>query len=457
VEGTPAQEIAILPKGPNPQQNTINRAELAAIPIAIQMGATNIATDSLASMYQIRKAVRRPQDLLDHQHNALLNSIADCILRSSQPIHLYKVKGHANIIGNEMADEIAKAAAKGDIPPDECLQFTEPSNDRSSRYWPYTSQQVEIRGEETTIHPPLADLKESLKRQSHEKCHLGSANQNTTYFAAWKKIEHLYDHEASNRFMTTTQISPQERSTALKYRYGVLYTRKLAMRYGHAPDSNCLLCGQVDGGHHTASGCPALSELYTSRHNKVGRQIMTRVLRGRKGAFLIQMDIGSAANCKQDNITNPTPRNIPWDSLPPAIQEAYHKRPELKNHRPDGLLYKPSTLTKAAKYWIMEIKICRDTEPLDKMDQAKSQHKHLIDTIKTADPKATVTYCPLLVGVTGTIYDHTIENLEILGVKDAALRKCIKEIHITAIKYLSTIYRTKRQAEKSKEIKNGHS
>jgi hypothetical protein len=38
---------------------------------------------------------------------------------------------------------------------------------------------------------------------------------------------------------------------------------------------------------------------------------MTRVLRGRKGAFLIQMDIGSAANCKQDNIMNPSVEATP--------------------------------------------------------------------------------------------------------------------------------------------------
>lgn len=316
---------------------------------------------------------------------------------------------------------------------------------------------MEIRGKETTVYPALVDLKEALKRQSHEMCHLGLANQNTIYFAAWKKIEHMCDLEASNRFMHTTCVSTQERTTALKYRYGALYTRKLAKRYGHAQDSRCLLCGNEDGGHHTASGCPAMTALYTARHNKIGRQIMTRIIRGRKGGFLIQMDIGSAANCQEDDIHHTTPRHIPWNSLPPAVQDAYHKCPELKNHRPDGMLYKPTTHNKPAKYWIMEVKICRDTEPNDKMDQANSQHKQLIETLKAADPRATVVYCPLLIGVTGTIYDFTIENLELLGVKDAALRQCIKDVHITAIKQLNIIYRTKRSTEQSKEIKNGHS
>jgi hypothetical protein len=144
----------------------------------------------------------------------------------------------------------------------------------------------------------------------------GLANQKTVYFAAWKGIEHMYDHEASNRFMHTTLVSTQERATALKYRYGALYNGKLAKRYGHAQHSRCLLCGNEDGCHHTASGCPAMTAMYTARHNKIGRQIMTRVIRGRKGGFLIQMDIGSAANCLEDNIPHPTPRHIPWHSLP---------------------------------------------------------------------------------------------------------------------------------------------
>jgi len=66
-------------------------------------------------------------------------------------------------------------------------------------------------------------------------------------------------------------------------------------------------------------------------------------------------------------------------------------------------------------------------------------------------------YCPLLIGVTGTIYDFTIENLELLGVKDAALRQCIKDVHITAIKQLKIIYSTKISTEQSKEITNGNS
>ena len=98
--------------------------------------------------------------------------------------------------------------------------------------------------------------------------------------------------------------------------------RKMAYRCGHAPSSKCLLCCDEDGGHHTASGCPALKRMYINRHNKVGRLIMTRVLRGRKGAFVIQMDLGSTENCAEDGIMAHQSRNIPWELLPRGLKEA---------------------------------------------------------------------------------------------------------------------------------------
>ena len=56
-------------------QHHINRAELVGILAALRHGAHMIATDSLSSMYQIKKMLRRPQDLLNHQHCDLIKEI----------------------------------------------------------------------------------------------------------------------------------------------------------------------------------------------------------------------------------------------------------------------------------------------------------------------------------------------------------------------------------------------
>ena len=264
-------------------------------------------------------------------------------------------------------------------------------------------------------------------------------------------IEERLDLPASNEYMTSGKIKYAERKTALRYRYGTMWTRKMAYRCGHAPSSKCLLCGDEDGGHHTASGCPALKRMYINRHNKVGRLIMTRVLRGRKGAFVIQMDLGSTENCAEDGIMAHQSRNIPWELLPRGLKEAVQQAQGTTDKRPDGMLYKPKNGNNPAEYWILEVKICRDSDPTGQQSKADYQHQVLIDKIKDIDPTAKVWYYPLLVGVAGTIYNSTTMNLQALGIKGQALKQCISEVHTAAVKSLHSIYTTKRKLEKPKE------
>ena len=88
----------IIPAGDSHPQNTINRAELVLILAALRHGAHMIATDSLSSMYQIKKMLRRPQDLLTHQHCQLIKEIVAEIVDRGLRTTLHKVKGHASVM-----------------------------------------------------------------------------------------------------------------------------------------------------------------------------------------------------------------------------------------------------------------------------------------------------------------------------------------------------------------------
>ena len=258
-----AQEVPIIPLGDSHPQNTINRAELVGILAALKHGANRIATDSLTSMYQIKKMLRRPQDLLNHQHCELIRQIAAEIANSRDlKVTLHKVKGHSYIIGNEKADEIAKAAATGETPHEACEMYDMPSNDRSTQYWPHETKWNNIwtrtNGQRQLIDRvkrmrPLTDLHDAVRHYCHDKSRFGMANRATCYFEAFKRIEDTLDLPASNEFMTPGKVKYAERKTALRYRYGTMWTRKMAYRCGYAPSSKCLLCGEEDGGHHTAS------------------------------------------------------------------------------------------------------------------------------------------------------------------------------------------------------------
>ena len=108
-------------------------------------------------------------------------------------------------------------------------------------------------------------------------------------------------------------------------------------------------------------------------------------------------------------------------------------------------------MRRGAEYWILEVKICRDSDPTGQQSKADYQHQVLIDKIKDIDPTAKVWYYPLLVGVAGTIYNSTTMNLQALGIKGQALKQCISEVHTAAVKSLHSIYTPKRKLEKPKE------
>ncbi len=91
--------------------NTIGRAGLASIAAALNHGYTHIATDSLASLHQIRKQLLYPEKHRHHVQCDILNKIAYILRNSPTHIFLYKFKSHAGIAGNKCADAIAKYQA----------------------------------------------------------------------------------------------------------------------------------------------------------------------------------------------------------------------------------------------------------------------------------------------------------------------------------------------------------
>ena len=88
--------------------NNISRAELAAIAAAVIHGYSHIATDSLTLLHQIKKQLLHPNLHCHHIRGEVLQSIAKAICQSPSPIHFFKVKSYAGIIGNEHADALAK-------------------------------------------------------------------------------------------------------------------------------------------------------------------------------------------------------------------------------------------------------------------------------------------------------------------------------------------------------------
>ena len=110
-------------------------------------------------------------------------------------------------------------------------------------------------------------------------------------------------------------------------------------------------------------------------------------------------------------------------------------------------MYKPARGELPAEFWIVEVKICRDTEPDATQNRAEAQDQHLMDSIKIVIPNAEIHYMPILVGVTETIYDRTTSFLQGLGVRDSSLNQCLVDLNLEAVRALNVICRAKRAQE----------
>ncbi|KAF6258011.1 hypothetical protein COO60DRAFT_1626613 [Scenedesmus sp. NREL 46B-D3] len=211
-------EVACLPSDEAYSfDDTINRAELAAAGKAISMKCSHIATDSLAAMFQIHKIVTKPQDISlgFHRHANLLQQIAQSIASNGRKIHIYKVKSHIGIPGNERADEIATSVAKGTRKPDEVIATS--SNNRPGMAWPHHPEVLE-QGREVPS-PPVPAIAHDVEKVSHA-------------------------------FMTSTVVPFREMVNTLKVQTGTFYSQKRAWWYGRAASDRCVLCGQLDGTLH---------------------------------------------------------------------------------------------------------------------------------------------------------------------------------------------------------------
>ncbi|KAJ9511013.1 hypothetical protein QJQ45_002805 [Haematococcus lacustris] len=276
---------------------TINRAELIAILSALQAGAKRIATDSLCSLYQIRRALANPMSLRTHRHKDILAKIATILTNSQDTVHFFKVRAHSGIIGNEGADALAKHAARH--PEQATTPGPCPPRHTEQHAWLSTTSELNV----TT---PLPDCRHSVRAHMSNKHKLGLANQESIYYQMSREITKAAAKGSCERVMTDAGIPTEAQRTALLYRTGGLYNQKLAMRWGKAADDRCPLCGEADSATHLLSGCSRTSALVQERHNGAGRLITKAISKGAQGGCIRFADIGSHERGETEGIDLPS-------------------------------------------------------------------------------------------------------------------------------------------------------
>jgi len=485
--------------------NTIGRAELAAITAAVLHGHSHIATDSLCSLHQIRKQILYPELHRNHVQADILQIIVKLIRNSPTPIHLYKVKSHAGIAGNECADAIAKHQATQD--DKNSADTTLPcagldGNPFHNITW--LAFEDATRNHTTATrspNPPAPALKHfpnlhnALKSHMHSKHRLGYANSKTGYYSYYQSLLPMVHKSISNAFWTMSNISFKMKRNTFNYRTGTLYNQKHAVRFQLSTSLQCPLCQQTDSALHILSGCKhqTISNMITERHNIACRMIIKAVSKGSFCACIVSMDVGSADRLALQNLQipeNSTNRTIPKWLFPRRFPD----KSRLTSSRPDAILVSPVP-SKARKtptiqvqqartsgrgrrglgelsasataqppmpkvryphqlnqrqrqIHLVEVKYCEDTRPGNQLEASKQQHSELCSHLQRAAAK--VTLHTILLGVGGTIYiPHTLEPLKQLGLDSQRSTKLALKLHAHSVRYAYKLTSTRRALEKT--------
>ena len=116
-----------------PERHTINRAELAAITLALKTNkhenSLSILTDSAFSINTIRRYAIDPLSFTHYPHKHLLQ-LADNIIHTRDAVgyrtHIGKVKSHAGVTHNDKADTSARDVVEGHKTPDTTFTDADP-------------------------------------------------------------------------------------------------------------------------------------------------------------------------------------------------------------------------------------------------------------------------------------------------------------------------------------------
>ena len=460
-----AKQVLLDPKGVGPT-NTINRAELAPIHHALQlpeMGAA-LASDSACSLYQIARYIRNPSRMQRHKHKPMLDAIAQTIRDQGRVVRLYKVKAHAGVVGNELADETAKAAAHALMPHKAEAASQAPALNTcdvsavppyAGKFWPmYTtnaaggSSQGETdeqqQGAPERWH--IEDLDKALQQHLHPLHKLGYSNTEGVYYQAWAATLPEADGKLSNAFLTDPATDKLAKTLTLMARVGQLNNGNFRHKAKMAPTPACVLCSHpMDGVAHSLSGCPNMMGMITMRHNEAGGMIYKAIKKGMLGASIVTQDIGSH-NAAEDTDDTPARRTIP-----PWVTYNDPDTAKWRAFRPDIMMATELSQWPGRVINIIEIKYCQDTRREAQVQKANEQHMALHQALLDRGYKdENIIVRVITLGAMGTIYKDFHDTMAVLGVDKAATDKLAKKLSAHAVGYVKKIMCTKWQQERNK-------
>jgi ribonuclease HI/exonuclease III len=307
------------------------RAELIAILGALKEARDNrkvvIFTDSMSSLLALRKTWLAPHRQQLHHELPILREITQLVTTRGYQVHIVKVKGHAGVAGNEIADRVAVMAANEghDVPiGDMGHPSTHVRGVGLSCSWKALPESMVPprrsgdEGDEPGDGSPfqiynVKGIVPTLAKKQYEEGLLGPTpyTSNAQPRIVVRQVlggdpddpsqPHLrkdWPHKMAVGIIEAwwTNLPARELRTTLRVRAGNYFAGMMAYRAGATPDEFCTVCKsrQAGGGwEHTVTACvaPAITALRVKRHNVILQRLRDAVAKSTKGNADITCDL----------------------------------------------------------------------------------------------------------------------------------------------------------------------
>ena len=249
----------------------------------------HIFTNCLNGLYVIKTQIKHLTLHNNHADKTILQEIVKLLRQRTQPTTLYKVQAHANIKGNEKADELAKEGReKGHfdaINPHEFAHFT-----------PYYYQKDWWHSiDETPDKGPIRFLEKHIIKHDR-KYNLEIIARDFPNIDKWIANEDI-DSELSNEYWTNKHITDSQKTCLLKLRHGQYMgnaRKKLFFGRETYPSITCSICNSLELDtwlhvllNHRQSHVHALR---TKRHNKAVWALRKLIVSSKHSRCYIRMN-----------------------------------------------------------------------------------------------------------------------------------------------------------------------